>query len=325
MQFSNEEVLQPQSILSVRSERIATKWLVLAAGESPFFDAASYAVDLQQSLSNRLKRTTSVETSGIIAESVASVRKLARLIPQFDSIQLFYDGTVSFSKSIIPAVVISRFFGKGIALLYYPGQIIDEIPRTHRKVMSLCSNVYVGTRYLQRELAKRNVESEVLLPPVTVNSIPVRTISRVQPHILLVHESATDAGAICAAKAAAMVKQKYPRTELTNLTEVPQEFRKAFADADIFVNCSASESAPAALLAAMASGMPSISFETYGAREIIENGVNGFLIRHNDHNQLADSIIKLVEESALVSKVSQEATKLKDKLAVEKLVRLMLR
>jgi len=346
MQFSKEEILQPQSIPAAKSERISTRWLVLSAGKSPFFHASSYADNLQESLTKRHKRAIRVESSNIIADSITSIRKLVRLIPQFDSIQLMYDGTVSFSKSILPAAVIARFFGKRAALLYNPDQIVDEIPRWHRRAMLLCSNVYVGTRYLKRELAKQNVKSEVMLPPVSTSALPARTIREIQPHILLVNNSAVDSGAICAMRAFIMVKHKYPRTTMTVVTDEPvrwlmgvmqlgqniqghdyvsphkeQDVKKIFGEADLFVNCSASEAAPSALLAAMATGMPSISFETYGAREIIENGINGLLIRHNDHNQLAEEIIRLIEEPALAPQMSKEAAKLRAKVTVENIVR----
>ncbi len=214
--------------------------------------------------------------------------------------------------------------------------------------MSFCNNVFVGTRYLQRELAGQNVASEVMLPPVTVNSLPVRNITEVQPHILLKQNDTTNAGTICVMKAVAMVKQKYPRTELSVMIEnfedwldsdidteqfvqpfdctisfVPEKFHEDFKKADVFINCSPSETVPQALLAAMASGLPSISFETYGAREIIENGVNGLLIRLNDHNQLSDKIIKLIEEPALTETISKEAVKIRGKLSVDNFARLL--
>jgi len=348
MPFINEEALQPRSIAAATTESVASRWLVMAAGKNPFFNVAAYAESLQESLVKRHHRDIRVEACGIMADSITSIRKLIRLIPRFDSIQLFFDGTVSFAKSVFPAVVMARFFGKSVALFYYPDPAADEIPPTYRKTMSLCSQVYVGTKYLQRELAQYKVKSEVLPPPVNFDSWPVRVIDEVQPHLLLVHNSAIDSGAICAIRAFIMVKHKYPRTTITVVTQdsirwmmgVMQlgqniqghdyvnpdnepEFRRAFSQADIFVNCSQSESVPPALLAAMASGLPSISFESYGAREIIEYGMNGLLIRHNDHNQLANEIIRLIEEPALAAQISREAAKIRRKLSVDNIARLV--
>jgi glycosyltransferase involved in cell wall biosynthesis len=101
------------------------------------------------------------------------------------------------------------------------------------------------------------------------------------------------------------------------------EVGKIYAQADIMLNCPSSESAPITLLTGMAMGLPSISFETYGAREIIENGINGIMIRHNDHNQLADEIIRLIEEPPLVKSISKEAVKIREKLSIDNLARLL--
>ena len=285
MQFTKEEVLQAESISAIKSERVATRRLVLAAGNNPFFDIYKYSENLRQELEKLHKVEIIVETSAVMVDSIAAFRKLLRLIPRFESSQLFYDGTKSFLKSIVPAILISRFFGKGVSLFYYPDQIINAIPRAHIKGMSWCNRVYVGTRYLQRELAEYQVRSEVMLPPVDLNSFPARTISEIQPHILLVHESAVDAGAICAMRAFIMVKHKYPRTTMTVVTSdairwqigvmqlgqniqghyycnpnEQEKIKSAFAIADVFVNCSPSETVTSPLLAAMVSGLPSISF-----------------------------------------------------------------
>lgn len=348
MQFTNEEVLQAGSIPAVESKRVPTKWLILSAGKSAFFNAADFADNLREAISKRVSGAVSVESSDTIADSISSIQKLVRVIPKYDSIQFFYDGSESFLKSIFPAVVIARFFGKGTALFYYPNSIEDKISRMHRLALKLCRSVFVSSRYLQLDLAKLNIKSEVVLRPVTSNLLPARIVSKIQPHILVKFNSAFDPGVFCAMKAVGIVKQKYPRTELTVLTDNPQEWvissmeaieflqrhvfmfshepkdlQAVFAKADLFVNCSPEESLQPAILAAMSSGLPTISIETYGAREIIENGVNGMLIRPNDHSQLADKIIKLIEEPALAESISKEAVKVKTRLSIDNFARLL--
>ncbi len=314
MQFGSEEVLQAQVIAAVKSKRAPSKWLVLGAGKSAFFSAGDFAGKLQEALSNRDKRAVIVESSDVAAHSPTLVRKLARLIQECDAVQLIYDGTRPFHKSILPAAIMARFLGKGVVLWYYPNTVDEKIPRSHRMILKLCQDVYVSSRYFQSDLAKQKINSEVVLPPVNIESWPVRTIDQVQPQIMLNQSDTAEAGIICAMKAVGMVKQKYPRTELLLRIE-------NFETADIFINCSQSETVPWALLAAMATGLPCISVESYGAREVIENGVNGLLIRQNDHSQLADKIIKLVEEPVLAARISKEAVRIRARLSMDNLVR----
>jgi len=345
MQSGKEVVLSSKSISGIESARLPLRWLVLAAGKSAYFSLFSYAENLKTELETRFNKSAEVETSAAATDSVASFRKLHRSIPSFDTIQLFYEGTASYFKSILPAVLIARFYGKSTALFYYPNQMVDRIPRLHLKTMSLCDKVFVGSRYQQRELAKYKASSEVLLPTIDIKAWPVRKISSVLPHLLLSDENLSEAGALCAIKAYSLVKQKYPRTTITIISnnselwseraeqfgqtldfenfvnaESTDEIAPAYSTVDIFVNCSLIESTPTELVAALVSGMPVISFETYGAREIIHSGENGLLIEHNDYNQLADRIIDLTEQPELVTRISVEAAKIRQNLSPDKLV-----
>ncbi|HEX2897671.1 MAG TPA: glycosyltransferase [candidate division Zixibacteria bacterium] len=345
MQSGKVVVLSSKSISEVDSARQPLRWLVMAAGKSHYFSLNSYAVDLKTELGTRFNQSVEVEISAATMDSIASFRKLHRTIPRYDAVHLFYDGTASFFKSILPVVLVARFYGKSTALFYYPNQMVDRIPRLHSKTMPLFERVFVGSKYQQRELAKQNVSSEVLLPPIDINSWPARKISGVLPHLILSDENLSDAGAQCAIKAYSLVKQKYPRTTISIITssreywstvaeqigltlddenfvnsQSADEITRAFGNADIYVNCSLVESTPTPLLAALVSGMPVISFETYGAREIIHNCENGILIEHNDYNQLADRIIDLSEQPELVTKISTEAAKFRQVLLPEKFV-----
>jgi len=338
MQFKKEEALRVESLALAGSEKLIRRCLIIGADENPFFNSRIYASDLKYKLQKIHKEEILVESASPVIDSIASFQKLVRLIQRFDSIQVFFHGTVSFVRNIMPAVFISRFYGKELSLHYYPENVIDQIPKIHHKIMPLCSKVFVSSKYEQRLLSKYDVRSEVKHQPLSIEW-PVREISEIQPHILIAHDDTSDAGAECVIQAYRMVKEKYPRTVITNITSEmidwqreiqqqqrsshgdfyadpnnPEQLRAAFTEADIFVNCLSSESAPMALLAAIATGIPSISFESYGAREIIENGVNGFLIRHYDHNQLSDRIIELIEQPELVLPISKAAAKIRTKL-----------
>jgi glycosyltransferase involved in cell wall biosynthesis len=61
--------------------------------------------------------------------------------------------------------------------------------------------------------------------------------------------------------------------------------------ADVFVLPSIAEGLSGALLEAMATGLPTIATAVGGAPDVIEHGVNGWLIRPDDHSDLRDSLI----------------------------------
>ena len=86
--------------------------------------------------------------------------------------------------------------------------------------------------------------------------------------------------------------------------------RKSYAGADLFINCSSSETVSVAMTCAMSAGLPVISFDTSGSRELIEHNRNGVLVRHNDVGGLSDAVIDLIEAPETVAKISAEAKKL---------------
>ena len=56
---------------------------------------------------------------------------------------------------------------------------------------------------------------------------------------------------------------------------------KAFAEADLFLLPSLFEGTPLTLIQAMMSGLPIVTTDTCGMKDVIADGVNGFLVSHS--------------------------------------------
>jgi glycosyltransferase involved in cell wall biosynthesis len=78
-------------------------------------------------------------------------------------------------------------------------------------------------------------------------------------------------------------------------------------EADVFIHPSYVEGMPRSLLEAMSVGLPCVATRIRGAREIITDGVNGFLYEAHDYDQLADLIDKLYEDELLREKIGKIA------------------
>jgi glycosyltransferase involved in cell wall biosynthesis len=76
---------------------------------------------------------------------------------------------------------------------------------------------------------------------------------------------------------------------------------------NLFILPSRSEGTPAALIEAMASGLPCIATNTGGIPEVIRNGENGFLFERENYSELAEKIINLLNDSKLQSKFISNA------------------
>lgn len=95
------------------------------------------------------------------------------------------------------------------------------------------------------------------------------------------------------------LKQQVIRNELTERVEFSgwkrqEELVKIYQQADVFVFPSTSEGMPNVVLEAMACGLPVITSKIPGCEELVEDGVNGFLIKPRNKEQLKVALIKLI-------------------------------
>jgi glycosyltransferase involved in cell wall biosynthesis len=77
------------------------------------------------------------------------------------------------------------------------------------------------------------------------------------------------------------------------------DVRPIMALADVVVLPSYREGTPRALLEAAAMAKPIITSETVGCREVVEDGVNGFLVPVKNVQALTKAMIHLLQDSAL--------------------------
>jgi len=95
---------------------------------------------------------------------------------------------------------------------------------------------------------------------------------------------------------------------------VPRTFMpKLMQASDLYINTSLSDGMPPSLLEAMASGKSIISFNAGGAKDIIDDGINGYLVPLKDYKKLAEKIIYLLEKPSLIKYMGIKARKKAEK------------
>lgn len=76
---------------------------------------------------------------------------------------------------------------------------------------------------------------------------------------------------------------------------------------DLYLNTSVHEGIPMTILEALARGLPVVAPAVGGICEIIENGVEGFLIEGRDPNQFAEKCLRILEDGNLRQMMSRAA------------------
>jgi hypothetical protein len=106
----------------------------------------------------------------------------------------------------------------------------------------------------------------------------------------------------------ARLKKKYPRLTLLFLGYVSdKELQEHYATADVFVAPSRFESFGLVLIEAMRHGTPVIACDVGGMREIINDGIDGYLFKVDDVAQLAKRLKILIENPEVRQKVGESA------------------
>ena len=101
-----------------------------------------------------------------------------------------------------------------------------------------------------------------------------------------------------------------------------EDVEELMALMDIFVLTSLREGLPRVLVQAAAVGIPLVAFNVDGVPEIIKDNHNGFLIRTKDVEQLANRIVRYIDNKKLVLLHGQKGREfIKDKWSIKDMVR----
>ncbi len=94
---------------------------------------------------------------------------------------------------------------------------------------------------------------------------------------------------------------------------------KEIPKGEIYAYSSDYEGMPNSLLEAMAMGMPVVATDCPcgGPGEIIDDGVNGFLVPVGDEDALADRMLRLIEDKELSQRFSENARKIEEIASIE--------
>ena len=99
----------------------------------------------------------------------------------------------------------------------------------------------------------------------------------------------------------------------------------AYYSCDIFASASDSETFGLTFVEAMACGIPVVGVRKLGPKEIIDNGVNGFLVRPGSSAQMSKKLGMLLEDEEMRKRMGKAAKEKAVEFSLEKSLRDTLR
>ncbi len=91
--------------------------------------------------------------------------------------------------------------------------------------------------------------------------------------------------------------------------------------ADVFITASTIETEGIVILEAMACGLPIVGVNKLAIPEIVKNGKNGFVVKENEPEEMAMSLIKLIKNKSLRNKLGKNSMKIAKMYSLDNTVR----
>lgn len=108
--------------------------------------------------------------------------------------------------------------------------------------------------------------------------------------------------------------QKYKLENNVTLHGFSNDVERQLESANLKVFTSKKEGFALAILESLAKGTPVICYDVdYGPSEMIENGVNGYLIESGNETMMAQTIIKILQDEELLKTLSENSIKSTEK------------
>jgi len=273
---------------------------------------------------------------GQLATSVVAkykfVRQLINTVQGFNIVHLQVCDAQVIARLVLPALVIAKFFGKKVILQFVTAEIekfLDRSGSWSRPFLKAADRIVVGSRYLEKVAQRARLDAIQVINPIDLTGLKHRTVSKLQPRILMDCPLEQENNVLCGLKAFRLVKQKYPRSELTVVGNGTQrtmlqhvaasnhihgvrfmdsvnldELNRFYGHADLFLCSSSIDESPSSIVRAFATGLPIVTTDSDGLLQMVHDRANALVVPVNNHVALADRIIELIEDPSLVTRLS---------------------
>jgi glycosyltransferase involved in cell wall biosynthesis len=305
------------SLVGCNPGRVTSQGEILAA----HFTAAGYSVTATSGAMSRYVR---------LIEIVDTLVRSRRLI---DTVLLQVYGGRSFVVEDI-ASALARRFGHRIVMHLHGGAMptfMARFPRWTRRVLSRADAIVAPSPFLTRWVAQHGWAASTIPNIVDVTAYSFRQRAPASPRLFWMRSFHSIYNPVMALRVLRLVRAVLPEATLTMGGQdkglEPSLRREAvrigvadavrfvgFLDragkmregeaADIFINTNRIDNTPVAVIEACAMGLPVVSTDVGGIRDLLTDGVSGLLVPDDDVPAMAEAILRLVGDPRLAERLS---------------------
>lgn len=268
-----------------------------------------------------------------ISTYVVFLCKLLVRLPKCDIVHVFTAAYYSFLLAPAPALVAARLFGKKSILNYRDGQAEDHLKnwRTAIPLIRFADRIVVPSGFLVDVFRKFNIHTESIPNFIEPGRFRFRERWPLRPVFLhnRILEPLYDVG--CTLRAFAIVQRRCPEARLTVSHEgvcrpdlealahelklrnvefigkVPQDrIAELYDSADIYLTSPVIDNMPGSLLECFVSGLPLVATKAGGIPYMVTDQETGLLVPCGDHEAMAAAVFRLLEDEALVKKITRQ-------------------
>ena len=286
-------------------------------------------------LPGTLRRLQSIKYVRTVVTTLMYVALLLWRVRKYDVIHIFCASYYSYSLSAIPALLISRLYGKKSILNYRSGEAKDHLENWQTAVPTLrwADEIVVPSGYLVDVFAGHDLRARAIYNIVELERFTYRERQPLRPIFLTSRLLEPLYNVPCVLRAFAIIQQHYPGAKLTiaadgylrtELEALARELKLRNAEfigfvkfenmpvlydsADIYLSATSIDNMPSSITESMACGLNVVTTDGGGAIPyIMTNEVTGLIVDRDDHKALAAGAIRLLNDNELALKLVRNA------------------
>ena len=259
---------------------------------------------------------------------------LLRRVRHYDIIHVFTAAYTSYMLWSLPALAVTRLYGKRIILNYRDGQAEDHLRnwRTALPTIRQMDAVIAPSGFLVDVFAKFGLKIQTISNVLDASVFTYRPRRQLRPIFLHNRILETLYNIPCTLRAFQIIQRQYPEASLTIahsgflrpslealaaelglkntrfIGRVPHaEIASLYDSADIYLTSPDFDCMPGSILESFASGLPVIATRAGGIPYIATHEETALLVPVGDHVAMADAALRLLRDPDLVERLTTNA------------------